>query len=174
MGTLPLVRKHITPTNKKVKFMADKEFETPQTVDVQKLAEAVAKKTAEEILNKTTPPAQPTALTESVEEPKPDPTEYRKEILEKLKDPTARGDMFYRKETLKDGKLKETIGAASGGGMTAWATDVFRCCPYPSSALWNPKRVSRIVWDAPFIKPLIRGVNNGMKTSMANPVEPSL
>ncbi len=111
--------------------MTDKEFETPQTVDVNKLAEAVAKKTVEEVTKKMTPAAVPTAMTEKVEEKKNDPTAYRKEILEKLRDASPRSDL-----------LSETIGAASGGGMQAWAADVFRCCPYPASAFW----------DAPFIK----------------------
>lgn len=122
--------------------MADKEFETPQTVDVNKLAEQVAKKTAEEILKKTTPAAQTTALTEKVEEKKPDPTAYRKEIVEKLRKRDSASDMFYSKKMDETGHLQETIGAASAGGMSAWAADVFRCCPYPASAFW----------DAPYIK----------------------
>jgi hypothetical protein len=109
--------------------MAEKkkeEFETPNTVDIEKLAETVAKKTAEEMAKKMTPAAQPTALTEKTEEKKePDPTAYRKKLVE-----------HFRKEG-KSGKpieLSETIGGASASAMAAWATDVFRCCPYPASA----------------------------------------
>jgi len=143
----PLVRKNNTLRNKKVIFMSEKkkeEFETPNTVDIEKLAETVAKKTAEEMAKKMTPAAQPTALTEKTEGKKePDPTAYRKQLVEHFKkEAKARGPL----------DLKETIGGASASAMAAWATDVFRCCPYPASALCNPKRVARIIWDAPFIK----------------------
>jgi hypothetical protein len=111
--------------------LTDKEFDTPNTVDVNKLAEAVAKKTAEAILSKITPTAAPTALTEKIEEKKADPTAYRPFVLEKLRRASPDSDL-----------LMETIGGASGGGMQAWAKDVFHCCPYPASAFW----------DAPFIK----------------------
>jgi hypothetical protein len=123
--------------------MADKEFETPQTVDVNKLAEAVAKKTAEEIAKKMTPAAQPTALTEKVEEKKEDPLAYRKAIVEHL-----------RKEGRAQKQLDftETIGGASGGGMQAWATDVFRCCPYPASAFWDAPYISCKSRGGSFIK----------------------
>ncbi len=97
-------------------------------MNVEKLVEAVAKKTAEAILSKQTPAATATALTEKIEEKKADPAAYRPFVLEKLREASPKSDL-----------LMETIGAASGGGMQAWAKDVFRCCPYPASALWNPE-----------------------------------
>ena len=144
----------------------EKEFDTPKTVNVTELAEAVAKKTAEEILKKTTLPAAPTALTEKVAD-MGKPYNYRPEVIRLMKEnDTLRmprdeankvSDLIekmgprgfvdkdghrFEEKTLSESMLKETIGAASGGGMQAWAADVFRCCPYPASAFW----------DAPFIK----------------------
>ena len=65
----------------------DKEFETPQTVDVNKLAAEAAKKAVEEMMKNQTPAAKPTALTEDVKEKKEDPNAYRKPLLEKHQQP---------------------------------------------------------------------------------------
>ena len=167
-GKLSLTRKRNTPTNKRGIIMAnEKEFDTPKTVNVTELAEAVAKKTAEEILKKTTLPAAPTALTEKVAD-MGKPYNYRPEVIRLMKEnDTLRmprdeankvSDLIekmgprgfvdkdghrFEEKTLSESMLKETIGGASGGGMQAWAADVFRCCPYPASAFWDAPYISQ-------------------------------
>lgn len=120
-----------------------------QTIDLSKIiSEAVSKGVKEgttAALAAIQPAQQSQVLQENVDPNTPDVDPYRAykpKLLEMLKS-TKQGDNFSW-ATPDQSPLFEAIGAASVGSAVPeiWAKDVFRCCPYPSSAFL----------DAPFIK----------------------
>jgi hypothetical protein len=114
--------------------MADKEFDIPNTLDIDVLAKKIAEKMQ--------PATKPDALSESMK-PTPQEFNYKTKVVEMLKD-TNTGFKWTGENPAVENKFFEAIGAVSAGSAVPeiWAKDVFRCCPYPASAFW----------DAPYIK----------------------
>lgn len=98
--------------------------------------------TIQKQIQDATPPAEPQALTEKVEDEKPE--DYRLKLVNMFKSPNTNFAWEGGKNAEQDRQVFEAIGAVSAGSAIPeiWAKDVFRCCPYPASAFWQ----------APFIK----------------------
>ncbi|MCJ7759991.1 hypothetical protein MUP59_02475 [Candidatus Bathyarchaeota archaeon] len=109
-----------------------KEFDIPQTLDIDLLAKKLQERMA--------PAQQSTALSESKSSPAFD---YRVKLVEMLKNPNQ-GFKWTGENKQAENQFFESIGALSAGSAIPeiWATEVFRCCPYPASAFYG----------APYIK----------------------
>ena len=111
----------------------------PTIISVDELAEKTAKKMAE----KMKPAPQP----DSLNEPSGDTYNYKTKLAEMIRSSNPGAGWKWTgapNKQASETKFFEAIGAVSAGSAIPeiWATDVFRCCPYPASAFW----------DAPFIK----------------------
>jgi len=123
---------HVTPKKTNGEINMSKEFDIPQTIDVDVLATKLAEKMK--------PAEKTTALSEKVG---PVAYDYRVKLVEMLKNPNQ-GFKWSGDKTASENQFFESIGALSAGSAVPeiWAAEVFRCCPYPASAFWG----------APFIK----------------------
>ena len=125
--------------------------EEEQTIDLSKIiSEAVEKgvKAGTSAAISAMQPAQQSQVLQETVDPNNIPIdafkEYKPKLLDLLKS-TKVGDNFsWMSRQDNENGMFESIGAASVGSAVPeiWAKDVFRCCPYPSSAFL----------DAPFIK----------------------
>lgn len=112
--------------------MTKENFDIPQTIDIKALAK--------ELSEQMKPAEKPSALSEAVTTPAFD---YRVKLVEMLKNPNQ-GFKWSGENKQAENQFFEAIGALSAGSAVPeiWASEVFRCCPYPASAFW----------DAPYIK----------------------